>query len=109
VGVKALETARSGLRAPDAKAELGPEGALFLVAALQRGGQLGVVGSRSRPPFNPARRLETGDSDDEVRTREPERGREWRSRVVVGILLGDRREPERTADSNPAEGARLAA
>ncbi len=109
VRVEALETPRVRLRATDAEVELGPKDALFLVAALERGGQRRVAGGRPRPSLHPAGRLETGHRDDELRTGEPEHGWKRCSRVVMRILLGHGWEPERTADGNPAEGARLAA
>src|SRR5262249_12486484 len=71
--------------------------------------ELVVLDRGTRPAVDAAVRLEPRDLLDEMPAGDVVGRRERLSVPVVGVLLRDRRSPERAADDDAAEGSRLAA
>ena len=105
VGVQTLETARTGSGSADTELELGPNGALLRMGALEARGQLGVFRSRPRPALDAAGGLDTRHRGDEVRTRQPVRGRKGLAGIVVRALLGNCWTSERATNDDTPKGA----
>ena len=80
-----------------------------LAAPLVPDAELRIVGRSPRPPLHAAGGLEPRDAGDEMAARHVVRGRKGLTLRVVRALLGDGRPPERAADDDATERARLTA
>jgi len=103
--VQAFEAA-AARRAADPDGKLGPQPLLLPLRLSQAGLQIRFAPRALAPPLDAARSLQPREGGDEVRTCQPEGGRERFAVLVVGRLLGDRRTTKRAPEGYAAERPR---
>jgi len=103
--MQALEASASS-GAADAAGQLGSKRPLVRLRVREAAAERGVVAGRGRPALDSPGRLEPRDRGDEVRARQPVRGRKRSSALVERTLLGDGGNAERAALDDRAKRAR---